>query len=93
MCVCVCGCGRAVHREEMKILHDRVSDCVKREEVNHLQRCRPHYMAYWKSLRKYHSEGESLYAFFMHSTYGYVSRRTECFQLEPFSILSGMSIK
>ena len=45
MCVCVCVCVvcvcvcayRAVHREELKLLQQRVSDCVKREEVNHLQ--------------------------------------------------------
>ena len=58
--LCVCP-YRAVHREEMKILRKRVSDCVRREEVNHLQRCRPQYMAYWKSYRKYRSEGDGFY--------------------------------
>ena len=58
VCVCVCVCyDRVVHREELKILQQRLSDCVKREEVNHLQRCRPQHMAYWKSFRKYRSEG------------------------------------
>ena len=32
--------NRAVHHEELKILQQRVSESVKREEVNHMQRCR-----------------------------------------------------
>lgn len=48
---------RAVDLEEVKILRKRLSDCVRREEVNHLQRCRPQSMAYWKAFRKYRSEG------------------------------------
>ena len=56
-CMVYIPTGRAIHREELKILQARVSDCVKREEVNHLQHCRPHYMAYWQSFRKYRSEG------------------------------------
>ena len=50
---------RVVHREELNILQERLSDCVKREEVNHLQRCRPQAMAYWNSFRKYRSQGLS----------------------------------
>jgi NADH dehydrogenase (ubiquinone) 1 beta subcomplex subunit 10 len=48
---------RAVHREELKILQERLSDCVKREEVNHQQRCRSQSKAYWNSFRKYRSQG------------------------------------
>ena len=56
MSVCMCS-NRAVYHEELKILQQRVSECVKREEMNHMQHCRPQYMAYWQSFRKYRSEG------------------------------------
>ena len=56
MSVCMCS-NRAVHREELKILQQRVSECVKREEVNHMQHCRPQYMAHWQSFHKFHFEG------------------------------------
>jgi NADH dehydrogenase (ubiquinone) 1 beta subcomplex subunit 10 len=48
---------RAVDLEEVKILRERVRDCVRREEVNHPQRCREHVDAYFKAFRKYKSEG------------------------------------
>ena len=56
MSVSMCS-YRAVYHEELKFVQQRVSECVKREEVNHMQHCRPQYMAYWQSFCKYRSEG------------------------------------
>ena len=48
---------RAVDLEVVRILRDRVKECQRREEVNHLQRCREHVEAYMKAFLKYRSEG------------------------------------
>lgn len=48
---------RAIDLEEVKILRDRVRECVRREEVNHPQRCREVVAMYMKAFRKYRSEG------------------------------------
>lgn len=43
--------------EVVKILRYRVRECVRREGVNHPQRCREHVDAYWEAFHKYKSEG------------------------------------
>ncbi|XP_003382776.1 PREDICTED: NADH dehydrogenase [ubiquinone] 1 beta subcomplex subunit 10-A-like isoform X2 [Amphimedon queenslandica] len=48
---------RAIDLEVVRILRERVKECQRREEVNHLQRCREHVEAYMKAHRKYRSEG------------------------------------
>ena len=53
--------NRAVDLEVVKILRDRVQECVRREEVNHPQRCREHVEAYFKAFHKYRSEGNNMY--------------------------------
>lgn len=50
---------RAIDLEEIKILRQRVQDCVRRETVNHPQRCREHAIAYLEAYRKYKSQGET----------------------------------
>lgn len=49
---------RAVDLEEVKILRQRVEDCVRREDVNYPQRCREQTIAYMEAFRKYKSQGE-----------------------------------
>jgi hypothetical protein len=48
---------RAVDLEEVKILRKRLSDCIRREDVNYLQNCREDSKAYWQSFKKYRSQG------------------------------------
>ena len=42
----------------MKILKERLNECVRREEVNHPQNCRDIAVAYMKAFKKYRSEGK-----------------------------------
>ena len=48
---------RAIDLEEVKILRDRVRECVRREEVNHPLRCREVVAQYMEAFKKYRSEG------------------------------------
>lgn len=48
---------RAIDLEEVKLLRDRVRECVRREEVNHPQRCREVVAQYMEAFKKYRSEG------------------------------------
>jgi hypothetical protein len=48
---------RAVALEEIKILRDKVRECVIREEVNHPQKCKEYGEAYMKAFKKYKSQG------------------------------------
>ena len=50
---------RAIDLEEVKILRQRVQDCMRRETVNHPQRCREHAIAYLEAYRKYKTKGKN----------------------------------
>ena len=45
----------AVDREEIKILHERLKQCVRKEGVNHPMACRDYKQAYTKAVEKYKS--------------------------------------
>ena len=48
---------RTIDLEEVKVLRERLNECVRREEVNHPQNCREIAEAYLKAFKKYRSEG------------------------------------
>jgi NADH dehydrogenase (ubiquinone) 1 beta subcomplex subunit 10 len=49
---------RAIELEKVKILRQRVSDCSRKEGVNHMQNCRKEVKEYMTALREYRSKGE-----------------------------------
>lgn len=74
---------RAVDLEMVKILRKRVEDCVRREEVNHPQRCREHAIAYMEAFHKYKSQGISMSAVLITRTNDFIpSFRLEQIPLE-----------
>ena len=50
---------RAIRLEMVKILRQRLLECVQREEVNHKQMCRKEVEAYTKALQRSRTEGMS----------------------------------
>lgn len=51
---------RAIELERVKILRQRVSDCNRKEGVNHMQSCRKEVKEYMTALRAYRSKGKWL---------------------------------